>query len=116
MREGTPYPDLYEVLEAPRDATTDELTAHRDRALNAAPDPDAARAVADSYAILSRPPSRALYDRLVHGAATVEEPAPTPTRDERPPPELPRDERMVRYIAAAALVVSIVFLVAVLLA
>lgn len=139
MGQTAPYPDLYDVLGAAREADPAALeAAYRARARELQPstadDAEAEqgfRELSDAYAVLSRSRSRWLYDRLAYGSAggardpeATDEHVEPPTLDEVQEPEEParladparRDERLLRYIAAAALVVSIVFLVAVLLA
>lgn len=109
------YPDLYEVLGAPRDAAPDELeAAYRARATTIEPVP---QEVDDAYVVLSQERSRTLYDRLALAEAPVIAPTrePITPRETMEPPAV-RDDRVVRWIAAAALLLSLVFLVAVLLA
>jgi DnaJ-class molecular chaperone len=147
MGRETSFPDLYEVLGASRDAEPDELKAAyhaRARELHpdAAADPKAEarfREVSHAYAVLSKPRSRLLYDRLAYrgpgggGFGPVHEGVGRPTRDSahlsddelvdwvftdepaNPAQPVPREERLLRYLAAAALLVAVVFLVAILL-
>lgn len=148
MARSTSFPDLYDVLGASRDADPDELrAAYHDRARELHPDvsgdPEAEqrfRELSHAYAVLSKPRSRLLYDRLAYrgpgggGFGPVHERVGKPTRETahisddelvdwvfgEEAPDLkapvPREDRLIRYLAAAALLVSIVFLVAVLLA
>jgi curved DNA-binding protein CbpA len=109
------YPDLYEVLGAPRDAAPDELeAAYRARVTTVEPVP---QEVADAYAVLSEERSRTLYNRLALAETSVIAASPEPITPTEPR-EAPavRDDRVVRWIAAAALLLSLVFLVAILLA
>jgi molecular chaperone DnaJ len=141
------FPDLYDVLGAPRDADADELReAYHRRARELHPDvsedPDAEqrfRELSHAYSVLSKPRSRLLYDRLAYrgpgggGFGPAHEGVGKPTREsahlsddelvgwvfgeEQPEATapVPREDRLIRYLAAAALLVSIVFLVAILL-
>ena len=147
MGRETSFPDLYELLGASREAEPDELRAAyhaRARELHpdAAADPEAEarfREVSHAYAVLSKPRSRLLYDRLAYrgpgggGFGPVHEGVGKPTRESahRSDDELvdwvftdepanaaqpvPKEERFLRYLAAAALLVAVVFLVAILL-
>ncbi len=147
MGRETSFPDLYELLGASREAEPDELKAAyhaRARELH----PDAAgdaeaearfREVSHAYAVLSKPRSRLLYDRLAYrgpgggGFGPVHEGVGKPTRESahlsddelvdwvftdepvNPAFGVPSEERLLRYLAAAALLVAIVFVVAILL-
>ena len=147
MGRETSFPDLYELLGASREAEPDELKAAyhaRARELH----PDAAgdaeaearfREVSHAYAVLSKPRSRLLYDRLAYrgpgggGFGPVHEGVGRPTRESahlsddelvdwvfaeaplNPARPVPSEERLLRYLAAAALLVAIVFVVAILL-
>ncbi len=147
MGRETSFPDLYELLGASREAGPDELkAAYHARARELHPDvsgdADAEarfREVCHAYAVLSKPRSRLLYDRLAYrgpgggGFGPVHEGVGKPTResahlsddelvdwvfnDEPTNPALavPTEERLLRYMAGAALLVAIVFLVAILL-
>jgi DnaJ-class molecular chaperone len=147
MGRETSFPDLYELLGASREAEPDELRAAyhaRARELHpdAAADPEAEarfREVSHAYAVLSKPRSRLLYDRLAYrgpgggGFGPVHEDVGKPTRESahlsddelvdwvftdepaNPAQPVPREERFLRYLAAAALLVAVVFLVAILL-
>ena len=96
------------------------------------------REVSHAYSVLSKPRSRLLYDRLAYrgpgggGFGPVHEGVGKPNREsahlsddelvgwvfgeEQPEAaaRLPAEDRLIRYLAAAALVVSIVFLIAIL--
>jgi DnaJ-class molecular chaperone len=147
MGRETSFPDLYELLGASREAEPDELRAAyhaRARELHpdTAADPEAEarfREVSHAYAVLSKPRSRLLYDRLAYrgpgggGFGPVHEGVGKPTRESahlsddelvdwvftdepaNPTQPVPREERFLRYLAAAALLVAVVFLVAILL-
>ena len=147
MGRASSFPDLYELLGASRGAEPDELrAAYHARARELHPDVsgDAEaearfREVSHAYAVLSKPRSRLLYDRLAYrgpgggGFGPPHEGVGKPTRDSAhlsdgelvdwvftekpadPATPVPSEERLMRYMAAAALVVAIIFLVAVLL-
>lgn len=140
-------PDLYEVLGASRNAGQDELrAAYRARARALHPDvsthPDADqrfRELTHAYAVLSKPRSRLLYDRLAYrgpgggGFGPPHAGVGKPTRESahlsngelvdwvfgEEPADLsqpvPREERLIRYVAAVALLVSILFALALVL-
>jgi curved DNA-binding protein CbpA len=146
MGRATSFPDLYELLGASREAEPDELrAAYLARARELHPDAsgDAEaearfREVSHAYAVLSRPRSRLLYDRLAYrgpgggGFRPSHEGVVKPTREfahlsndelvdwvftadpAQPAEPVLAEERLLRYLAAAALLVAIVFLVAVL--
>jgi curved DNA-binding protein CbpA len=97
-QDGTPAPDLYQLLEVPRGASGGEITrAWRRRAAAEHPDRrprDAAasarfRALTEAYQVLSDPARRAAYDRSLGDqprpdAAAAEGPAAgPPARSER---------------------------------
>lgn len=148
MGRATSFPDLYELLGASREAEPEELkAAYHARARELHPDVsgDAEaearfREVSHAYAVLSKPRSRLLYDRLAYrgpgggGFGPPHEGVGKPTREsahlsdgelvdwvfaaDKPPDPagpVPTEERLLRYLAAAALLVAIVFLIAVLL-
>lgn len=147
MGRETSFPDLYELLGASREAEPDELkAAYHARARELHPDASGDeeaetrfREVAHAYAVLSKPRSRLLYDRLAYrgpgggGFGPAHEGVGRPTRESAhlsndeladwvftyEPDDLaapvPPEERLLRYLSAAALLVAIVFLVAVLL-
>ena len=147
MGRADSFPDLYELLGASRDADAAELrTAYHARARELHPDAsdDAEaearfREVSHAYAVLSKPRSRLLYDRLAYrgpgggGFGPAHEGVGKPTRESAHLSDgelvdwvftaqpgsaaepVPTEERLLRYLATAALLVSIVFLVAVLL-
>lgn len=147
MGRETSFPDLYELLGASREAEPDELRAAyhalaRELHPDAAADPEAEarfREVSHAYAVLSKPRSRLLYDRLAYrgpgggGFGPVHEGVGKPTRESahlsddelvdwvftdepaNAAQPVPKEERFLRYLAAAALLVAVVFLVAILL-
>jgi len=147
MGRATSFPDLYEVLGVSRDADPEELkAAYHARARELHPDVsgDAEaearfREVSHAYAVLSKPRSRLLYDRLAYrgpgggGFGPPHEGVGKPTRESAhlsndelvdwvftaeptsAAEPVPAEERLLRYMAAAALLVAIVFLIAVLL-
>src|SRR5580698_9078671 len=85
-QDGTPAPDLYQLLEVPRGASGGEITRawrrraaaeHPDRRPRDAAAPARFRALAEAYQVLGDPARRAAYDRSIgdHGAAAPEGPA-----------------------------------------
>jgi DnaJ-class molecular chaperone len=147
MGRETSFPDLYEVLGASREAEPEELkAAYHARARELHPDASGDeeaearfRELSHAYAVLSKPRSRLLYDRLAYrgpgggGFGPVHEGVGKPTRESAHlsndeladwvftdksvdlAAPVPSEERLLRYLSAAALLVAIVFLVAVLL-
>ena len=147
MGRSTSFPDLYELLGTSRDAGPDELkAAYHARARELHPDvaDDSEsearfREVSHAYAVLSKPRSRLLYDRLAYrgpgggGFGPPHEGVGKPTRESAhlsndelaewvfkepqadPAAPVPSEERLLRFLAAAALLVAIVFVVAILL-
>ena len=147
MGRETSFPDLYELLGASREAEPDELkAAYHARARELHPDASGDeeaearfREVSHAYAVLSKPRSRLLYDRLAYrgpgggGFGPAHEGVGKPTRESAHlsndeladwvftdesvdlAAPVPSEERLLRYLSAAALLVSIIFLVAVLL-
>jgi DnaJ-class molecular chaperone len=147
MGRETSFPDLYEVLGASREAGPEELkAAYHARARELHPDASGDeeaearfRELSHAYAVLSKPRSRLLYDRLAYrgpgggGFGPVHEGVGKPTRESAHlsndeladwvftdksvdlAAPVPSEERLLRYLSAAALLVAIVFLVAVLL-
>ena len=91
-QDGTPAPDLYQLLGVPRGASGGEITrAWRRRAAAEHPDrrpldaaaPARFRALLDAYQVLGDPARRAAYDRSLRdqprpGAAAAEGPVPGP--------------------------------------
>jgi DnaJ-class molecular chaperone len=147
MGRETSFPDLYEVLGASREAEPEELkAAYHARARELHPDASGDeeaearfRELSHAYAVLSKPRSRLLYDRLAYrgpgggGFGPVHEGVGKPTRESAHlsndeladwvftdesvdlAAPVPSEERLLRYLSAAALLVAIIFLVAVLL-
>ena len=147
MGRSASFPDLYEVLGASPDAGPEELeAAYRARTLEL--DPEALgdseaeqqfRDLSHAYAVLSKPRSRLLYDRLAYPgrrdtSERHEEDVPEPVPESAPldddgfgwlfgDDELEpsfaaparREDPVMRSLAGAALVVSIVFLALILL-
>jgi curved DNA-binding protein CbpA len=146
VARSTAFPDLYEVLGAPRDAAPEGIEdAYRRRVRELERDDVAEdeaeqryRELSHAYAVLSKPRSRLLYDRIAHRAppggsppddVELPEPLAEASSDEddylagwifgedqlrfveREPPA----QRFMRYLATAALLVAIVFVVLILL-
>jgi curved DNA-binding protein CbpA len=88
-QDGTPAPDLYQLLEVPREASGGEITRawrrraaaeHPDRRPRDAAAPARFRALTEAYQVLGDPARRAAYDRSLgsqprQGAAAAEGPA-----------------------------------------
>lgn len=147
MGRETSFPDLYELLGASREAEPAELkAAYHARARELHPDGSGDeeaearfREVSHAYAVLSKPRSRLLYDRLAYRGPGGGDFGPAHEGVGRPTREsahlindeladwvftdvpvdvaapVPSEDRVLRYLSAAALLVAIVFLVAVLL-
>jgi curved DNA-binding protein CbpA len=90
---GGPDPDLYQLLEVPREAPQQEIAqAWRRRARAEHPDtqprdaaaPDRFRVLAEAYQVLSDPARRAAYDRTL-GSWTSGPGAEVPAARVRPP-------------------------------
>ena len=138
------FRDLYEILGVPRGADEETLrNAYRIRAQELHPDvskePDAEerfRELSHAYDVLSKPRSRLLYDRLAYrgpgGSGFGPEGIDRPTNDsahlsedeligwifteDMPDPgaRVPREDRLLRVMAAVALAIAIVLIVVVL--
>jgi DnaJ domain len=135
--------DLYEILGVPRGADGETLrNAYRARARELHPevskDPDAEerfKELSHAYDVLSKPRSRLLYDRLAYRGGefgpvdeTVDPSAEEPTvldeeeligwvfTEDKPDPAapVPREDRMLRLMAAVALAIAMVLIVIVL--
>jgi curved DNA-binding protein CbpA len=88
-QDGTPAPDLYQLLEVPRGASGGEITRawrrraaaeHPDRRPRDAAAPARFRALTEAYQVLGDPARRAVYDRTLGnhpgpGAAAPDGPA-----------------------------------------
>jgi curved DNA-binding protein CbpA len=144
MARETTFKDLYEILGVPRGADEETLrSAYRSKARelhpDASKDPEAEerfRELSHAYDVLSKPRSRLLYDRLAYRAGGgfaqanegVARPAPQPAQlseDELidwvftedaadSPAPFPREDRLLRVMAAIALVIALVLIVIVL--
>lgn len=144
MARETTFKDLYEILGVPRGADEETLrSAYRSKARELHPDtskdPEAEerfRELSHAYDVLSKPRSRLLYDRLAYRAGGgfgqanegVARPARQPAQlsedelidwvftedaaDSAAP--VPREDRLLRVMAAIALVIALVLIVIVL--
>jgi curved DNA-binding protein CbpA len=143
MAQEATFRDLYEILGVPRGADEETLReAYRSKARDLHPDvskdPDAERRfkeLSHAYDVLSKPRSRLLYDRLAYrgegdGAFGGPEGVAASSSEElsddeligwvftedapEPAASVPREDRLLRVMAAVALVIAIVLIVIVL--
>jgi curved DNA-binding protein CbpA len=109
-QDGTPDPDLYQLLGVPRGASDGEITRawrrraaaeHPDRRPRDAAAPARFRAVTEAYQVLGDPARRAAYDRSLReqprrGADAAEGPVPGPPARSQRGSDLPVTVRQRR--------------------